>query len=42
MTGGHEALIKYEGERLTLECTSCGWQSNGWTIPVAPSLRGDG
>ena len=44
MTGGHDAFLKYEGERLSLQCVSCGHQTPGWELNEAPptvTVRGD-
>jgi len=33
---GHDALLHFEQGRISLECTSCGYQTPGWDVnPVA-------
>jgi hypothetical protein len=29
---GHDALLKYERNRIYLRCTSCGYESPGWEV----------
>ena len=44
ITGGHDAFLKYEGERLSLQCVSCGHETSGWELNEAPptiTVRGD-
>ena len=36
---GHDALLHFEHGRMSLLCTSCGYQSPGWDVKVAPSAR---
>jgi hypothetical protein len=31
---GHHVLLRYEAERLSLECPDCGYESPGWDIGV--------
>jgi hypothetical protein len=30
--GGHEMIRRFDGNRISLECMSCGEQSPGWSI----------
>ena len=30
---GHDALLHYEQGRMSLQCTSCGYETPGWDIP---------
>ena len=50
---GHNVLMRYQPTRLSLQCTTCGYESPGWEIernrglvPAAPAFRpqavGDG
>jgi hypothetical protein len=34
---GHDPLLWFEADRLSLRCTACGWNSPGW--PVAAARR---
>jgi hypothetical protein len=41
---GHDRLLRFAGERMFLECVSCGHESPGWELNEAPPrmvLRGD-
>ena len=29
---GHNALLRYEPNRLSLQCTTCGYESPGWEL----------
>ena len=29
---GHDALLHYEQGRISLQCTSCGYQTPGWDL----------
>lgn len=29
---GHDLLLHFEHDRLSLRCATCGWESPGWTI----------
>jgi hypothetical protein len=29
---GHDALLHYEQGRISLQCTSCGYQTPGWEL----------
>ena len=37
---GHDALLHFERERISLQCTSCGYETPGWDLnasaPVEP------
>ena len=36
----HDALLEFEQDRMFLRCTSCGYESPGWTVKTArPALR---
>ncbi|MPZ17245.1 MAG: hypothetical protein GEV06_04950 [Luteitalea sp.] len=40
---GHDALLHFEPNRVTLRCAACGHTSPGWTTePRAPVLRFEG
>ncbi|MPY90096.1 MAG: hypothetical protein GEU99_19505 [Luteitalea sp.] len=40
---GHDTLLHFEPNRVTLRCTACGHTSPGWTTePRAPVLRFEG
>jgi hypothetical protein len=42
--GGHEALLHFEEERMSLRCVSCGHETPGWELNEAPptvTVRGD-
>ncbi|MBI4264808.1 MAG: hypothetical protein HY657_10560 [Acidobacteria bacterium] len=32
---GHDALLHFEQGRLSLQCTSCGYQTPGWDLKSA-------
>lgn len=34
---GHDALLHFEGTRVCLQCSSCGWESPGWDLRGARS-----
>ena len=36
---GHDALLHFEQGRMSLQCTSCGYQSPGWDVRTAPARR---
>jgi hypothetical protein len=41
---GHDALLHFEDERMSLRCVSCGHESPGWELNEAPpkvTVRGD-
>ncbi len=29
---GHDALMHFEGKRITMRCTSCGYDTPGWEL----------
>ena len=29
---GHDALLHFEGERMSLQCSSCGFETPGWDL----------
>jgi hypothetical protein len=33
---GHDALLHFEQGRISLQCTSCGYQTPGWDVKRAP------
>jgi hypothetical protein len=37
--GGHDALLHFENERISLLCTSCGHQTPGWEAKGSPLTR---
>ena len=34
---GHDALLHVEQRRISLHCTSCGYQTPGWDLKSAPA-----
>jgi hypothetical protein len=37
---GHDPLMQFEKERVFLRCTSCGYESPGWTLSkTRPAVR---
>ena len=34
---GHDALLHFETGRLSMRCTSCGYQTPGWDLKSAPA-----
>jgi hypothetical protein len=41
---GHDTLLRFENERMSLRCVSCGHESPGWELNEAPptvTVRGD-
>jgi hypothetical protein len=36
---GHDMVLHFEPERLSLHCMSCGVRTQGWTIDVNPVYR---
>ena len=41
---GHDTLLHFEDERMSLQCVSCGHESPGWELNEAPptvTVRGD-
>jgi hypothetical protein len=37
---GHDALLHFDRGRISLLCTSCGYESPGWDVKEAPSGGG--
>jgi hypothetical protein len=33
---GHDALLHFEKGRLSLQCTSCGYETPGWDVRESP------
>ena len=33
---GHDALLHFETGRLSMRCTSCGYETPGWDLKAAP------
>ena len=31
-TRGHDLMLQFEPDRVSLRCVDCGWESAGWTI----------
>jgi hypothetical protein len=41
---GHDTLMHFEDERMSLRCVSCGYETPGWELNEAPptvTVRGD-
>jgi hypothetical protein len=41
---GHDTLLHFEDERMSLRCVSCGYETPGWELNEAPptvTVRGD-
>jgi len=41
---GHDTLLRFEHDRMSLRCVSCGHQTPGWELNEAPptvTVRGD-
>ena len=36
---GHDALLHFEQGRMSLQCTSCGYETPGWDLKGAPLHR---
>jgi hypothetical protein len=36
---GHDALLHFEHGRMSLLCTSCGYESPGWEVKAQPAAR---
>ena len=36
---GHDALLHFEEGRLSLQCTSCGYESPGWDVSPTSAQR---
>jgi hypothetical protein len=40
---GHDAILHFEGKRVMMRCTSCGYDSPGWEVSGrGPRLRYEG
>jgi hypothetical protein len=42
--GGHDTLLHFEDERMSLRCVSCGHETPGWDLNETPptvTVRGD-
>ena len=37
--GGHDVLLNFEPRRLSLRCTSCPYETPGWTLEKTVPLR---
>jgi len=41
---GHDSLLHFEDERMSLRCVSCGYETPGWElneVPPTVTVRGD-
>ena len=36
---GHDALLHFERERMSLQCTSCGYETPGWDLKASASVE---
>jgi hypothetical protein len=36
---GHDALLHFGQGRISLQCTSCGYETPGWDVHGAPERR---
>jgi hypothetical protein len=34
---GHDAVLHFEQRRMSLQCTSCGYETPGWDLKVVPT-----
>jgi hypothetical protein len=34
---GHDALLHFEQSRMSLQCTTCGYETPGWDLTTAPA-----
>jgi hypothetical protein len=34
---GHDALLHFEQGRMSLQCTSCGYETPGWEVKAVPA-----
>jgi hypothetical protein len=34
---GHDALLHFEQGRISLQCTSCGYETPGWDVQGVPA-----
>ena len=39
---GHDSVLHFEGNRVMMRCTSCGYDTPGWEISGRPQRRFDG
>jgi hypothetical protein len=37
--GGHDVLLNFEPRRLSLRCTSCPYETPGWTLEETAALK---
>jgi hypothetical protein len=37
--GGHDVLLNFEPHRLSLRCTSCPYETPGWTLEETAALK---
>ena len=35
---GHDALLHFEQGRMSLQCTSCGYETPGWDLKSPPEV----
>jgi hypothetical protein len=35
---GHDALLHFEQGRMSLQCTSCGYETPGWDLKASPEV----
>lgn len=33
---GHDALLHFEAQRMSMQCTSCGFETPGWDLKPEP------
>jgi hypothetical protein len=38
---GHDALLHFEKTRLSMRCTTCGYETPGWDLKPAPRLAAE-
>jgi hypothetical protein len=36
---GHDALLHFEGGRMSLQCTSCGYETPGWDLRASKESK---
>lgn len=36
---GHDALLHFEQGRMSLQCTSCGYETPGWDVKGVPARQ---
>jgi hypothetical protein len=39
---GHDSVLHFEGSRVMMRCTSCGFDTPGWEVSGRPRLRYEG